>query len=179
MSVTFGVSGTLPFADYSPTQVADLLYKYFGTNWSITTPATINKAAVFLTTDPAQMKNRPDPGSRSLWLWVQHNLLDSGKDILGSGLGYTGNIPVRHTFNIHFMMSRLPQGMTFPELDLMAGEIMRLTFQYHLAPIQGITSLSHFTLMQGEEATTLGQAYSGMYKMSAIIMAVYEKLSTA
>jgi len=179
MSVTFGVSGTSPFADYSPTQIADLIYKYIGTNWSITSPATINKQAIFLTTDPALMKNRPEPGNNSLWLWVQHEFLNSGKDMPKSGLGGTGNIPVIHTLNIHFMMNRTPQGMTFPELDLMAGEVMRLTFQYHLAPIQGILGMSHFILMRAEEATTLGASYSGMYKMTAQINVNYEKISTA
>jgi hypothetical protein len=178
LSVTFGLSGTTPFADYNPAGIADLIYKYFGQNWSITTPATIDKMAIFLSTNPAQMVNRPNPGNRSLWLWVQHAILDSGRTIPGSTFGRRGDIMHNHVFNVHLMMWRAPQGMTFPELDIMSGEIERLVYQFHLAPIPGIERLDRFMLMGTEEATTLGEAFSGMYKQTCQVTANYWKTST-
>ena len=71
----FGLSNTVPIVDFAQ-DPEDLIYKYIGTNWSITTPTHINKLALFQTEDPAQMINRPSPGNRPVWLWVAH--LDLG-----------------------------------------------------------------------------------------------------
>ena len=44
LSATFGLAGSTPLADFS-VDPEDLIYKYLGTNWSISSPTHITKAA--------------------------------------------------------------------------------------------------------------------------------------
>lgn len=177
MSATWGVVGTSPFQDYD-VDLEDLVYKYIGTNWSITTPSHLNKETIFMTTDPAQMKNRPDPGNKQTWLWVAQFDLDTGRELPGSTIGKHGHIPHFHTLNLNLMSMRLSQGLLFPDMGIMARELERLMYQYNKGDILGIDHFDHFKMLQMVEASTLGpgwESYAGTFIATCRITAHYWK----
>ena len=152
---TFGLASTVPLVDFQE-DPEDLIYKYLGANWSITTPSHLTKLALFQIEDPAQMINRPAPGNRPIWLWVQHFDLDSSRDLPGSSIGRTGMIKHNHTFNINLMSTRLTQGLQFPDLGILSREVERLLYQYQHNEIQGINHFDHFRMLPIVEAVALG-----------------------
>lgn len=174
---TWGLSGTTPLVDFD-TDPEDLIYKYIGTNWSLTTPTHINKTGLFQTTDPAQMVNRPSPGNRPVWLWVRHFDLDSARSNINSSLGSNGLIGHFHTFNIELFTQRLTQGLTFPDLGQIAREVERLLYQYRTG-INGIQQFNTFRMMPMVESSDMGEAWAGMYRVTCQTQAKYEKVSTA
>lgn len=177
MSVTWGLVGTSPFADFSE-DLEDLIYRYIGTNWSITTPSHLTKQELFQTTNPAQMINRPDPGNKPVWLWVSQFELETGRELLGSTIGKHGQIPHLHTFNLNLMSMRLRQGLTFPDMGLLSRELERLMYSYNNGDITGIDHFDHFQMLQMVEASTLGpgwESYSGTFIATCRITAHYWK----
>jgi hypothetical protein len=161
---TWGVVDTSPFQDIADYE--DLIYKYLGTNWSITSPTHLNKLTLFQTTDPAQMINRPDPGNKQSWLWVGSGRLDTGYELPGALLGKHGHIPHFHTFIFNIMTTRLVYGLTFPDLGIIGREIERLIYQYDKNTIPGIDHFDRFTGESPIEATLLGPqflAYAGTF----------------
>ena len=152
---TFGLASTVPLVDFQE-DPEDLIYKYLGANWSITSPSHLTKLALFQIEDPAQMINRPAPGNRPIWLWVAHFDLDSSRDLPGSSIGRTGMIKHNHTFNINLMSTRLTQGLTFPDLGILSREVERLVYQYQHNEIQGINHFDHFRMLPIVEAVRPG-----------------------
>ena len=65
---TWGLASTAPLVDFAE-DPEDLVYKYLGANWAITTPSHLTKLALFQTETPASMVNRPEPGNRPIWIW--------------------------------------------------------------------------------------------------------------
>ena len=173
---TFGVVGTSPFADFQ-FDLEDTIYKYVGDNWSITTPSHLTKAALFLTTDPAQMENRPDPGNKPVWIWVKHFGLDTGRELVGSTIGQLGHIPHYHTFYIHLMTTRLTYGMLSPDMGIMSRELERIFYLYDPFTIPGIDHFDHFAQDEMVEAVAVPgfEAYAGMYLARCRITAHYYK----
>lgn len=177
---TFGLASTVPLVDFQQ-DPEDLIYRYLGANWSITTPSHLTKLALFQIEDPAQMINRPAPGNRPIWLWVQHFDLDSSRDLPGSSIGRTGMIKHNHTFNINLMSTRLTQGLTFPDLGILSREVERLVYQYQHNEIQGINHFDHFRMLPIVEAAALGgiwYSFPGTYLVACQITASYHKVST-
>jgi hypothetical protein len=177
---TFGLANTVPLVDFAQ-DPEDLVYKYIGANWTITTPSHINKLALFQTEDSAEMINRPSPGNRPVWLWVQHFDLDSARSLPGSSVGRTGMIKHNHTFNINLMSTRLTQGLTFPDLGILSREIERILYTYEQYTIQGIQQFDHFRMLPIVEAAALGgvwYSFPGTYLVACQITAAYHKLST-
>jgi hypothetical protein len=178
MSATFGLASSSPLADFS-VDPEDLIYKYLGTNWSITSPTHITKQELFRTTDPAQMLNRPNPGDKSQWLWVRHFQLDSGRDIFGSTMGTKGIIQHNHLFDIHLLSTRLIWGLQFPDLGQMSREIERLIYQYQQGQIEGIQQFTSFRIFPTVEASVdWGESWAGTYRATCQVLAQYQKYST-
>ena len=178
MSVTFGLAGSSPLADFS-VDPEDLIYKYLGTNWSITSPTHITKQELFRTIDPAQMINRPDPGDKSTWLWVRHFQNQSGRDLFGSTIGTHGIIRHNHLFDIHLLSTRLVWGLQFPDLGQMSREIERLIYQYQEGQMEGIQQFNSFTLLPTVEASVdWGEGWAGTYRATCQVLAQYHKIST-
>jgi hypothetical protein len=177
---TWGLSNTVPLTDFQK-DPEDLIYTYLGTNWTITTPSHLTKLALFQTEDPAAMLNRPSPGNRPVWLWLQHMDLDSSRDLPGSSIGRTGMIKHNHTFNINLMTSRVTQGLTFPDLGILSREVERLLYTYVQHTIPGIHDFDHFRMLPIIEATALGGAwysFAGTYIVACQIIAHYHKVTT-
>ena len=152
---TWGLANTVPLVDFAK-DPEDLIYKYLGTNWTITTPSHLTKLALFQTEDPAQMLNRPSPGNRPVWLWCQHFGPRFQSGLPGSSIGRTGMIKHNHTFNINLMTTRLTQGLTFPDLGILSREVERLMYTYQQYEIPGIHQFDHFRMLPIVEATALG-----------------------
>ena len=177
---TWGLASTVPLVDFAQ-DPEDLIYNYIGANWSITTPTHINKLALFQTEDPVEMINRPQPGNRPIWLWLQHFDLDSSRDLPGSSIGRTGLIKHNHTFNINLMTTRLTQGLTFPDLGILSREVERLLYTYQHNEIPGINHFDHFRMLPIVEAAALGgiwYSFPGAYIVACQITAAYHKVST-
>jgi hypothetical protein len=173
---TWGLANTTPLIDFQD-DPEDLIYRYLGGNWAITEPTHINKQSLFLTTDPAQMLNRPNPGNQPMWLWVQHFDLDSARNQFNSTVGRNGLIGHFHTFSIHIFTRRLSQGLTFPDLGIIARELERLIYQY-TNQINGIQQFNTFRMLPMVESSDMGEAFTGMYRVTCQTQAKYEKLST-
>ena len=105
---TWGLASTTPLVDFAE-DPEDLVYKYLGANWAITTPSHLTKLALFQTETPASMVNRPEPGNRPIWIWCQHYDLNSERSLFGSTIGKHGLVQHNHTFNIHLLSRRLTQ----------------------------------------------------------------------
>lgn len=174
---TWGLVNATPLADF-PADPEDLIYKYIGTNWTLTTPAHISKSALFQTEDPAQMQNRPQPGNKPVWIWVQHTSLDSARSQLNSSIGRNGLIGHLHVFSIHIFTSRLTQGLIFPELGIMSREVERLIYQYIDGQIPGIQQFNTFVMLPMTESSDMGETFNGMYRVTCQTQAKYEKVST-
>jgi hypothetical protein len=178
MSITYGLAGSSPLADFS-VDPEDLVYKYLGTNWSITSPTHITKQELFRTTDPAQMINRPDPGDKSQWLWVRHFQMQSGRDLFGSTIGTHGMIRHNHLFDIHLLSNRLVWGLTFPDLGQISREVERLIYQCQEGQIEGIQQFNSFTLLPVVEASVdWGEGWAGTYRATCQVLAIYHKYSS-
>ena len=175
---TFGLANTVPLADFSA-DPEDQIYKYLGTNWTIVTPTHIDKQNLFLTTNPADMRNIPDPGNRPVWIWVRHFQLDSGRNLFGSTIGTKGLIAHQHIFDVNLLTTRLQYGLAFPDLGQLSREVERLTYQYQEFQIEGIQQFNTFRMLPIEEASaTWGEAYAGTYRVTCQITAQYHKYST-
>lgn len=173
---TWGLASTTPLADFAE-DPEDLIYKYLGTNWSITTPAHINKLSLFQTVTPADMANRPNP-SRAMWIWVQHFDLDTSRNLAGSTIGHHGFIQHNHTFQIHLFSTRLTQGLTFPDLGQLLREVERLIYQYQEGQITQIQQFVSFRVFPVVEAVDWGESWAGTYRVTCNAMAQYQKYST-
>ena len=175
--MSWGLANTIPLQDFAE-DPEDLIYRYLGANWSITTPAHLNKMGIFLTTVTNDMVNRPNPGNRPIWLWVSHWDLDSGRNLFGSTIGTRGLIQHNHTFNIHLFSTRLMQGLIFPDLGIIAREIERLLYQYQEGQITQIQHFSSFRMLPIMEASDMGESFAGMYRVTCQTTAQYQKHST-
>jgi hypothetical protein len=173
---TWGLASTTPLQDFEA-DPEDLIYKYLGTNWSITSPTHINKLSLFQTTTPADMINRPTASNKPVWLWVQHFSLDSGRDLFGSTIGTHGFIQHNHAFQIHLFTTRLSMGLTFPDLGQLIREVERLIYQYQEGQITQIQQFVHFRVFPVVESTDFGEAWAGTYRVTCEATAQYQKLS--
>ena len=175
---TWGLASTAPLVDFAE-DPEDLVYKYLGANWSITTPTHLNKLSLFQTETTASMVNRPEPGNRPIWIWVQHYDLNSERSLFGSTIGKHGLVQHNHTFNIHLLSRRLTQGLTFPDLGIISRELERLLYQYTAFQIIGIDQFISFRMLPIMEATDMGEAYTGTYRVTCQSTAQYHKRSAA
>ena len=173
---TWGLATTAPLSDF-PEDPEDLVYRYLGENWTITTPSHLTKLGLFQTETAASMVNRPDPGNRPVWIWVQHFDLDSSRNLFGSTVGTHGLIQHNHTFNIHLMTTRLTQGLTFPDLGIISREVERLIYQYK-TEITGIEQFNSFRMLPIMEATDMGESFAGTYRVTCQALAQYHKRSS-
>jgi hypothetical protein len=176
--MSWGLASTVPLVDFAE-DPEDLVYKYLGNNWAVTTPAHINKLSLFQTVTAASMVNRPDPGNRPVWIWVQHFDLDSARNLFGSTVGTHGLVQHNHTFNIHLLTTRLTQGLTFPDLGILSREVERLLYQYTAYQIPGIEQFISFRMLPIMEATDMGESFSGTYRVTCQSTAQYHKRSAA
>lgn len=173
---TWGLAGTVPLADFEQ-DPEDLIYKYIGANWSITSPVHLTKQAIFLTTLSADMQNRPNV-NHPIWIWVQHFDLDSGRILTGGTMGTRGLVQHNHTFNIHIFTRRFVQGLLFPDLGLIMREVERLIYQYQEGQIQYIQQFVSFRILPITEASDWGDSWTGIYRATCTATAQYQKRST-
>ena len=181
MSATYGLVGTSPFTDFGTTDLEDHIFRYLGNNWSITSPADINKVSIFRTATQADMINEPFRGLRPHWIWVQHFRTIANRTDRGSSMGSTGYIQHQSTFVIHLFAFRMKSALTFPELGLMAQEVEKILFQYPQGsqfPIPGVRHFDNWAMENVREVNNMGDAFAGTYEIICMIDCFYHKSST-
>lgn len=184
MSATFGIIGTDPFTDLTNDDYEDLIYRYIGNNWAITTPTELNKVSMFRTATQADMINEPFRGLRPYWIWVQHIRTVASRSRgapAASTLGRAGHIGHQSTFAIHLFAFRMKSTLTFPELGQISREVARILWQYPVGsqfPIPGILHFDNFNMENIREVDNMGDAFAGVYEIITTWDAFYHKMST-
>lgn len=172
MSVTWGLQGSSPFADFGDTPLTDRLYNYLRAKWTLT---GMLAQANFSTT------NRLNPGTAKPWMWVQHINTDSARAKEDSTIGSRGVIKHLTVLRIHFFMKRPRDATTYPEFDRMVQEAERIIYQYYTDPsILGVYELDHFVVGEAVESSRdFGRSFQGVFRVSCDVEAHYHKISTA